>query len=198
QVLQTQKPSIGNLSQGPVVNRHAFTVRVPVVQNGVIKYVLTAIVRPSSISALLALQRLPPDWVGVVLDGNRRFVARTTDPERNLGQLASESLRSALDHDSEGWVEGSTIEARNVYTAYNRSTFSGWTVALGIPAVAVNASFQSSLLYLASFGIMFLAFGVALAWFVSTRTAGSIRSLANVASNLGLGKEAAANNVPDR
>jgi PAS domain S-box-containing protein len=197
QVLQTQKPSIGNLSQGPVVNRHAFTVRVPVVRNGVTKYVLSAVVNPNSISALLALQRLPPDWIGAVLDGNSRFVTRTVDPERNLGQLASESLRSALDHAPEGWFEGRTIQGRNVYTAYTRSPFSGWTVALGIPASAVEASFHRSLLYMASFGIMFLAFGVALAWFISTRTAKSIGSLASVASDLGSGKKAAGNDVPD-
>ena len=198
EVLRTGKPAVGHIVLGPVTNEYEFSVRLPVVQNGVTKYVLSAVVNPRAISAVLEPQRLPPDWFGVVLDGNNRIVARTVNPAESLGQLASDSLRSALARSSEGWFYGSTIEGAKVYTPYNRSNFSGWTVAIGIPAAAVEASFRKTLLYVASFGVMFLAVGVLLAWFLSTRAARSIGSLASVASDLGLGRKAAGNNVPDR
>jgi PAS domain S-box-containing protein len=187
QVLRTKKPAVGQLAQGPLVNQRAFTVRVPVVRKGVVKYVLTAIVNPKSISALLASQGLPATWIGVVLDGNRRFVARTVDPERSVGRLASESLRAALDRASEGWFHGSTVEGLGAYTPYSRSQFSGWSVAIGIPAAAVEANFRRSLLYVGFFGLALVALGIAIAWVLSSRTAKSIGSLALMAENLRFG-----------
>ena len=190
EVLRTRKPALGNLAQGEVTQKPEFSIRVLIVRNGVIRYVLSAVVKPESLTDLLAPQRLPPDWVGAVLDGNRRFAMRTLNAEGSVGQLASESLRMALDHNPEGWFRGRTIEGRDVYTPYNRSEFSGWTVALGIPAEAVDATFHRSLLYGVSFGVVFLCLCIMLAWFLSGITARSIRSLAVVAEDLTSNKTA--------
>ncbi|HSK30050.1 MAG TPA: cache domain-containing protein, partial [Candidatus Limnocylindria bacterium] len=188
EVLRTQRPVIGHLIQEPVSLQYRFSVRVPVVRDGAVKYVLTAVLLPSFLKDVLDDQRLPPDWVGVVLDGNRRFVARTVEPERNLGQLASESLRAALDRSSEGWFRGTTLEGRDVYTPFSRSSFSGWTVALGIPAEFVDATFRRSLIYVVLFAGGLLALGLLLAWSVSARTVASINSLVRTADDLGSGK----------
>lgn len=192
QVLRTEKPAIGNLVASPISRQTEFSVRVPVMRDGKIKYVLSAAVRPSSIDGLLAPQRLPPDWIGVVLDGNRRFVTRTVNPEGSLGQLASESLRSALDRSSEGWFRGSTVEGWDVYTPYNRSFFSGWTVALGIPADVVDATFRRSLIQVALFGGGLLALAFLIAWILSNQMAASIGSLAVMAKNFG------SRNIPEK
>lgn len=191
-VVRTGKPAIGNLVRGAVTEQYDFAVRVPVIRNGVVRYVLSAVIRPQAFGALLAPQRLPQDWVAVVLDGNNRIVARTVNPDRSVGQLASESLRAAVGRASEGWFRGSTIEGSEVYTPYNRSLFSGWTVAVGIPAGIVDATFRRSLAYVVSFGVLLVASGIAIAWLLSSRTAKSIGSLAVMAENLGLRKRAAA------
>ena len=190
-VVRTNNPVVGNLKLGRLTQEIDFTVRVPVVRDGILKYVLSAVVKPQSISALLARQNLPPDWIGVVLDGNRRFVARTTRPGQNLGGLASESFRAALDRAPEGWFRGTTIEGREVYTSYTRSPLSGWTVGTAIPIAAVDATLHRSLLYTILFGAAFLGAGIGLAWTLSTRSAGSIQELATMARDLGLGKKAA-------
>lgn len=191
-----RKPAIGNLVRGAVSEQYDFAVRVPVIRKGVIRYVLSAIIRPQTITALLSRQRLPQDWVGVVLDGNNRIVARTVNPNRSVGELASESLRAALGRAPEGWFRGSTIEGSEVYTPYNRSPLSGWTVAMGIPAAIVDATFRRSLAYVISFGVLLVASGIAIAWILSSRTAKSIGSLAVMAENLGLGKKPAATLPP--
>ena len=187
-VLRTAKPAVGGLVHDPVTQRHEFVVRVPVVRDGAVKYVITALVKPQSMNELLAAQRLPPDWIGVVLDGNGRFVARTIQPESSVGQSASESLRAALDRSSEGWFQGTTVEGWDVYTPYSRSSFSGWTVALGIPADVVDATLRRSMLYLVFFGIGLLALSLLIAWIFSNRTAASITSLAVIAQDVAAGK----------
>ena len=124
----------------------------------------------------------------MVLDANKRFVARTIEPERYVGQLASESLRGALERAAEGWFRGTTLEGWEVYTPYNRSDFSGWTVAIGIPAAAVDASFRRSFFFVTSFGLIVLGLGIAPALVLSKRTASSIESLSRMAEDLALGK----------
>ena len=140
QVLRTGAPAIGRLTKGPLAERPVLALRVPVVREGVTTSVLSAFLEPDRMATLLAAQRLPPEWVGVILDADRRIVARTVAPERTVGTLASDSLRAALDRAPEGWFHGSTVEGTRVYTPYNQSSFSGWTVALGIPADVVEAS----------------------------------------------------------
>jgi signal transduction histidine kinase len=147
-VLITGEPAIGDLLPGAPPHGQQFSVRVPVRADGAVKYVLSAAVKPEAINALLMAQRLPPEWVGVVLDGTNRFVARTKDPDRNVGQLASESLRAELTARDEGWFRGATIEGRGVYTPFSRSRTTGWSVALGIPSEVVDAARLDAAIFL--------------------------------------------------
>ena len=189
QVLDSMRPVVGSLFQDSAARRLVFSVRVPVIREGVIKYVLTANVLPYELSALLAAQRLPVDWIGAVLDGEDRFVARTLEPERSSGRLASAALRAALDRSPEGWFQGNTVEGTAVYTAYNHSAFSSWTVALAIPVSVVEAQFRRSLLVVVSFGLLFLTLGTGVAWFLSKHTAKSIKALSLMAEDFGSGKD---------
>jgi signal transduction histidine kinase len=198
-VLKTLKPAVGDVLFGPVVGEYGFVMRVPVMDNGKIRYVLSAVMSTHTIDALLSPQRLPENWIGVVLDFNNHFVSRTIEPARNVGRLASDSLRAALDRSSEGWFRGSTVEGWEVYTPYSRSEFSGWTVALGIPADVIDATLRHSLLYLVFFGIGLLALSLLIAWILANRTAASIASLTLMAQEVTTGKSpAAAESSPSR
>src|SRR5688572_30988527 len=191
-MLKRRIPATGHILFGPLHRGYELVIRVLVMRYAGIKYVLSAVISGRSIDALLSPQRLPENWVGVVLDGNRRFVSRTVDPERNVGGLASESLRAALDRSPEGWFRGTTIEGRDVYTPYSRSSFSGWSVALGIPADFVDATFRRSLLYLVLLGSGLLALSLLIAWILSNRTAASIASLSLIAQDVTSGKSSLA------
>jgi signal transduction histidine kinase len=187
-VLRTGSPAISSLIYSSLTKQYHFTVRVAVARDGVVKYVLSAAVKPQSISRLLAAQRLPSDWVGVVLDGNDRIVARTVDSERTLGQPASESLRAALARASEGWFHGSTIEGVEVFTPYNRSAWSGWTLAMGIPAEDVAASARNTTWFMTAGLLLAAAVALLLALALGRRIAAPIASLADAAKAIGRGE----------
>jgi len=185
EALSTGKPVIGDLfDEG---GAYTFRVRVPIVSDGEARYVLTALVDPDAIEALLARQRLPSDWVGVVLDENRRIVARTVGGQTMVGQLASDSLREALDRAPEGWFHGTTIEGMEVYTPYNRSPYSGWTVAMGIPAAVVEAGAWRLTWLLALGVIAALATAILLAVALGRRITAPISALAAAARAVGTG-----------
>lgn len=196
QVLKTFKPAVGDILFGPLTETYDFVIRVPVLRDSRIVYVLSAVIDSRTMDALLSPQKLPPNWIAVVLDGERRFVSRTVDPERNVGRLASESLRAALDLSSEGWFRGTTVEGWDVYTPYSRSSFSGWTVAMGIPAAIVDAALRRSIIYLILLGGGLLALSLLIAWLLSSRTAASITSLAAMARKVGSGSDSLPDIVP--
>ena len=190
-VVHTGHAALGYLSLGTITERgvpkqvNAFPIRVPVVRNGAVRYVLSAVVKPRAISELLSAQRLPPEWIGVVLDGNARIVARTRDAERSVGQSASETLRAAIARSTEGWFHGRTLEGMDVYTAYHRSNFSTWSVAIGIPAAVVESGARQTAgaMALGLLGAGILAFGLAVT--LGRRISQPIGLLAAAAKTLG-------------
>lgn len=167
---------------------YLFGLRIPVVQGDSTRYVLSALVNPAEMHRLLERQRLPADWVGVVLDASDRIVARTQGGEEMVGQLASPSLRNALSQASEGWFRGTTLEGLEVYTPYTRSAYSGWTVAIGMGAAGVDARAADIGWIFAAGAIAALLAAILLANGLSRRIARPISSLATAARGIGRGE----------
>jgi PAS domain S-box-containing protein len=186
--VERKTPFISDLVSGPTSGAWDYAVRVPVMRDGSVKYVVSAVVKPEAISRLLQRQDLPPQWVGVVLDRSDRIVARTFEPEKSTGHLASQSLRDALARSPSGWFRGSTIEGAAVYTPYWRSEISGWAFAMGIPAQAVDAAAwrAAGLLAFGLLAALLLAF--ALARLVGRRISSPIAALASATDAIGHGE----------
>jgi signal transduction histidine kinase/ActR/RegA family two-component response regulator len=145
-VVRTAKPVVGHLlknSSGDWI----IPVRVPVIRDGRVVYVLSAPLSPESILAIVTRQKLETGWVVTVVDERSRRVTRWPRPEKYVGTPASESLGKLLGSaPNEASGLSYTSEGDPVYTAYTRSPFSGWSVALGIPKGVVETGALRSLL----------------------------------------------------
>ena len=146
QVVATMKPVIGYLARG-MSGVYAVPVRVPVVRNGELRYVLTAVVKTDGILEIITRQRVPQDWVVSIFDGRRMRVARSRQHDKYLGGSPAPGLEALM---LKGGDEGSGIapalEGESVYTTYSRSYESGWTVAIGIPRPYVELAALRSLI----------------------------------------------------
>ena len=104
----TKQPAVGDvdvaLAQGVI------PVRVPIVHDGAVAYVVTAFVRPDSFETLIRQQRLPDGWISGIVDSSGRFVARI--PTRPAGDLASVDFRAAVQKSPEGWSRGRSVARR--------------------------------------------------------------------------------------
>ena len=189
-VLESGKPAVRALARDPRSGRYEFGASAPVVRFGKIHYVLSAAIDPSKIRALLEAQRLPADWLGVVIDHERRVVAQS-GAEGALGQPAPQTMRAAPEGPAEGWFQDPGPEAAAaLYTAFNRSAFSGWTVAISIPAAAVEAGLGRAA-WTASVGVVVaLVAALLLAAGLGHRIAAPISALASVAKALSGGRPA--------
>jgi signal transduction histidine kinase/ActR/RegA family two-component response regulator len=182
----TQAPAFSGVF--PRGDRFYFAVSVPVVRSAELRYILTATIEAWTLLAVLRDQQVPADWVAVLLDHERRIMARTMDSERMQGALASQSLRAALDRRPAGWFHGVTLEGHDVYSPYISSGLSGWTVAFGIPATYVDGGIPQLLAFVAVGLAIALGLALTLARRASLRISRPIGSLARTAAALGRGE----------
>jgi signal transduction histidine kinase/ActR/RegA family two-component response regulator len=145
EVAATGRPAIGQLIKDST-GSWIIPVRVPVTREGRVVYVLSAPVAPESILAIAMRQKLDDGWVVTVVDETGNRVIRWPRNSEYIGTPVSASLRKLMES---GKAEGTgltlTSEGNPVYTAYTRSPFSGWSVALGIPKGLVEVGALRSL-----------------------------------------------------
>jgi signal transduction histidine kinase len=188
-VLATRQPTVGDIVYGPVLQRFTFGVRVPVVRDDRVIYVLTAAVRPTSLVDVLSRQRIPETWVASVFDRNNRIAARTRSGEQFVGQLLSPEFVQMLGHGGrEGWGVTHTLEGRAVYTAYARSPVTGWGIGIGIPREDVDAPLYASLATVIGGGVALVLLALLAAIVAGRRITTPMAELAAAAKAFGEGR----------
>ena len=143
--VRTLAPRVGYLATGPR-GEYGVPVRVPVVRDGELRFVLTAVIKPDAIVEVVRNQRVPADWVVSVFDARGMRVARSRAHEKFIGTPAAPSLHELmLSGADEGVGLTQVLEGDDVHTAYTRVPETGWAVAIGIPTALVDGGAYRSL-----------------------------------------------------
>jgi signal transduction histidine kinase/CheY-like chemotaxis protein len=192
QVVERRKPIVGYLKRGPD-GAWGIPVRLPVVRDGELRYVLTAFLAPEAFLDILESQKLPADWVMSVFDSHGARIARSHDHDRTVGTPAAPTLQELMAGDGpHGMGVTQTLEGTQVYTAYVRIEASDWTVAIGIPTATVEAGAQRAFLLYG--GGIVLSLLLALLWAAGAARGinGPIAGLRAAAARIGRGEVPAA------
>lgn len=187
-VFDTGEPVVTDLFFGPVAMRPLMAVGVPVRHDGTVMYTLAAGLWTERLSGVLLRQRLPAAWVATIYDSTGHVVARTRDIERFAGRKGPPALLNQMSRAAEGVLENETLEGMPVYSAFSRSTATGWTVAIGIPRASLAQPLYGNLLGLAVVTAGVLAFAWAAARRVGALIGTSMHSLVEPAHSLGRGE----------
>jgi signal transduction histidine kinase len=133
-VIDTGKLSIGMLVQGPSGN-WGIPIRVPVIRDGKVIYVLSIVLKAAAFNVLLATWKMPSEWNAVIADENGGIVARTRSPETTVGKSISMDALTALRSGKPNLVYiGRTIDVGDQFVAsYQVSPITKWSVHVGIP-----------------------------------------------------------------
>ena len=183
--LKTRRPVIGALKQHPQ-GGWLFAVRVPVVRDGLMRYVLTALITPHVIREVLTRQQLPGDWVISIVDAHGLRVARSRAHEETVGGRLSESGQQVL---SRGGSEGSgisyTLEGERIFTTFSRLAASGWAAVLGLPTARAEAAAVGALTLYGGGILLSLGLGTLAAIWVARTITGPIAQLRAAAEIVG-------------
>ena len=188
QVMRTSLPAVGYLVKGPG-GRFAFPVRVPVLRNGKLLYVLTAVIDPQAILDLLLRQRVPGSWVVAVSDAKGVRVARTRSMEQSLGTPFSPTLVEMMRrYGEEGRGVTYSSEGDSVFTAFTRAPDTGWITAVGLPTTLVDSAARHSFLTLGTGILLSIMVGLLAAFALARSIARPMEHLREAAIAMGRGE----------
>ncbi|MCW5669116.1 MAG: response regulator [Hydrogenophaga sp.] len=189
EVVRTRAAAVGPMLMGPR-GYLGYTVRVPVLHEGEVRYVLTAIVSTDSILEVIQRQQLPGHWVVSVFDSDLKRVARSKDHGKHFGTPPSPSLQRMLEEMGdrrEGVGMTSTLEGDEAYTAVSHIQRTGWTIALGASSEIAHAGlWRAAWLYVAGL-LLSLGAGGMVFWLVSRSITVRAQALRDGAVALGKG-----------
>lgn len=180
-VLAEGVPQISNLIRGIVSQSLLVVVDVPVTMESGKRYVIAQGFRVEHFSDVLNQVNIPPGWVVGVFDRNGMTIARTTS--QTNGE-ARPDLREAIKSRTVGVIRNIGDGDNKLYTVLDRSSLSGWTVAVGVPEDEIESAARRASL-VSIFGLVAaIACATIAAVFFARRLTGSIRAAAQQAHAL--------------
>ncbi|MEI8168262.1 MAG: ATP-binding protein [Rhodoferax sp.] len=166
-VFKTRKSMIvGAFTSGVVTKKPFSLLMAPVFRNDQVRFVLSVAMDPNAINSLFAEQNLPSTWTGAIIDSRLVLAGRSRDPERYVGVPATPSLAKPISASQSGLFTAINQEGNTVYTVFDRSVVTGWSMVIGIPAKEVEEPIQLVLKQLILAATALLAFALGLAWLV--------------------------------
>lgn len=112
-------------------------IYLPILREQQLKYVIAAAIRPKVFQDLL-LAQVPTNTIAAVVDRHGRFLARTHDYERRVGQPATQYVRDAMRNNERGFYRGTTYEGFENYTAFYTSPWSGWSAHVAVASTLID------------------------------------------------------------
>jgi hypothetical protein len=165
--VRNRRPGVGSVAPGTAVRNPTARLRVPVVYNEEVRYVLSAPLNLKYLVELLQAQDLPPGWAIGLSDRERQIVTRI--PLAAAGVPVSDAMREALRRGDQGWFRSRTMEGAPAYTAYVTSPFSGWVLGIAVPERVVEGESKRAYTLIA-FGLAAsLALGLLIAGFAARK-----------------------------
>lgn len=144
-VARTRQSAVGHLTRGKEGNL-AFPVRVPVMRNEKLLYVLSAIITPQALASVVKEQSpVDGEWTRTVVDDRGIVVARTRNPELFVGKSGTPSFLKRIAKTTEGVYRDTTLEGQRVYVAFSRISGLGWTVAVTVPVTVIQGPSQRAM-----------------------------------------------------
>lgn len=189
-VVKTHQPTIGNLSPSILKpKRLGFPVRIPVMRNGKLQYVLTAVINQKAIAKVVSEQTsVDGEWTRTVVDGKGIVAARTRYPERFVGQRGTPSFLKRISEADEGIYRDTTLEGRKVYVAFSRVSNTPWTVAISVPVDVIQGPARQAMWLVIGSGLALLLLSGIGSFILSRYISRSITSAALAAEALAKGE----------
>jgi two-component system sensor histidine kinase UhpB len=146
-VLRTRKPVLGGLGQFQAsIGKRLVALRVPVIRDGELRYVLTVGLLPDQIGTILGQAGLPAGWAGTVIDAKDEIVARTPDAQAVSASAKTPAVQEAIARGGSNSLRTRTSEGMDVETVHRAlAGTEGWSVHVGVPVAELNAPVSRSL-----------------------------------------------------
>ncbi|WP_420224482.1 hypothetical protein [Pigmentiphaga litoralis] len=188
QVLNEKRPVVGASREG-TSSVVAVPVRVPVMQGGELRYVITAALKPDRIDDILARQHVPEGWAIAVADQAFQRMSRSHDREQFVGKRLSESFQRELDNvDTEGISVAPNAAGVESIIGFTKLPRWGLSVIVGAPVSSLNQVVSTALFMYAATLALSLLVCLLVAKTIARRIVAGIATLQMHARDMGQGR----------
>ncbi|MFG6432195.1 ATP-binding protein [Pelomonas parva] len=181
--MQSLQPPAGMAGQGDEL--YAAWVE-PVRRDGQLVYNIVVTVRPSELQRIVQNQA-NPGWIGTVVDGTGRVVARQPGGGAYAGRVVGADVRGHMAASREGGFRSVSLDGVPTVGYFSTSP-QGWTYVSAMPREVFTGRLPAAVARLVGGALALLALAVAGAIWVSRRIEGPIRTLKAAAQDLQAGR----------
>ena len=186
--VRTRKPAIGTLRVGSITRQWGFLVRVPVIRDNQVVYVLSTWITASDFARAVLRSDAPSGNMRLgVVDSSGTVVARSPDSERFVGRRATAGFLQRYATPTDTVYRDESLDGVRIYSAISRAPVSGWVAGVAVPMELVDRPFRQSMVTLGIVAVLLLALGGGAAYGISRRMARDISNSAAAAERIAQG-----------
>jgi signal transduction histidine kinase/CheY-like chemotaxis protein len=182
---------VSDLFMAPIGKIYDYTVQVPVMVEGSVRYHLLMGVSVATLQKLVERQHFRNEWIATIVDRQGVVLARSRTPEQFVGKPVRAYSRALLTASAEGMYDSRTLDGITVRAFFSTVPMSDWKVLVSIPVSETRRVPLEASALLAGLMTALLAAGVLAARRLARRAIGPIEHLGLAADELGKGKEPA-------
>ncbi len=168
---ETHAIAFGGVHISPIRKEWAVSIEMPVFKDGQPFRELAVSIETREFLHLFSDRRLPPNWLGGILDGEGHFIARVPGHVRHSDQLAKD-WREAKDRD--GAFEFISAGGDPIALANAHSALTGWPVEIAVEKTELEAAAWSATRWVAIPGAVLSALSLLLAGAICRGISGPI------------------------
>jgi hypothetical protein len=120
-LINTGRPAVSDLVRGRTTGQLNVTVAVPVLRDGVLRYILFAAINPEGLGHILADEDIPGDWIAGIVDTRQVIMARNRDAASFVGRELIEPVSRAVRGATGGTGRFPVFDSPDVYAAWRRT-----------------------------------------------------------------------------
>ncbi len=180
---------VSDVFMAPIGKTYDYTVQVPVMVDGAVRYHLLLGVSVASLQKLVERQHFRTEWIATIVDRKGVVLARSRTPREFIGKPVSAYSRELLARTHEGVYDSRTLDRIAVRAFFSTVPMSDWKVLVSIPVSDIRRVPLEAAAMLAGLMAALLAAGVLAARWLARRAIGPIEHLGLAADELGQGKE---------
>ena len=166
----------------PVTQEWVAAVEIPIFRNGRPFRCLSVVMSARGFLNVFNAQDMPRNWIGGVMDGRGRYVARAPGHDSTVGQPVSAGWRAS--RDAEGISEFRSREGDPLVNANALSDLSGWTIGIGVKKAEFDAAAARAVTWALFLGAGLSVLSLLLALFMARSITRPIARLQGAAANV--------------
>ncbi|MGI4844079.1 MAG: response regulator [Janthinobacterium lividum] len=180
---------VSDVFMAPIGKIYDYSVQVPVMVDGAVRYHLLLGVSVASLQKLVERQHFRSEWIATIVDRKGVVLARSRQPEQFVGKPVRNYSREILSRSREGIYPSRSLDGIDVRAFFSTVPMSDWKVIVSIPVSEIRRVPLEAAAMLAGLMAALLAAGVLAARWLARRAIGPIEHLGLAADELGQGKE---------